>query len=221
MATRTVRRSTVIGVFHDRAHAVAAIKELYQAGFTENQIGIASRRDEGNTTVTEAYDVADHGSTAATGAVTGAVAGASLGGLVGLGVTAGIIPVLGPVIAGGTLAVILANAAGGAAIGAAIGVATGETYPQDQREYYEREFEAGRTIVTVKAGSRSDDAVTILHRNGGYDLATEASRPSTATATRETTVKSATAAGITPNPYPQTPGETPVYQRPNVSADRS
>ena len=221
MATRTVRRSTVIGVFHDRAHAVAAIRELYQAGFAENQIGIAGRHEKGNTTVTEAYDVADHGSTAATGAVTGAVAGASLGGLVGLGVMAGIIPALGPVIAGGTLAVILANAVGGAAIGAAIGVATGETYPQDQREYYEREFEAGRTIVTVKAGSRSDDAVTILHRNGGYDLATEASRPSTATATRETTVKSATAAGITPNPYPQTPGETPVYQRPNVSADRS
>ncbi len=219
MATRTERRSTIIGVFHDRAHAVAAIKELYQAGFAENQIGIAGRHEEGNTTVPEAYDVPDHGSTAATGAVTGAVAGASLGGLVGLGVMAGIIPALGPVIAGGTLAVFLANAAGGAAIGAAIGVATGETYPQDQREYYEREFEAGRTIVTVKAGSRSDDAVTILHRNGGYDLATEASRPSTATATRETTVKSATAAGITPNPYPQTPGETPVYQRPNVSAD--
>lgn len=116
-------------------------------------------------------------------------------------------------IAGGTLAVILANAAGGAAIGAAIGVATGETYPQDQREYYEREFEAGRTIVTVKAGSRSDDAVTILHRNGGYDLATEASRPSTATATRETTVKSATAAGITP-----TPTRRPRARRPCISA---
>jgi len=109
----------VIGVFDDRAHAVAAIKELYQAGFAENQIGIAGRHNEGNTTVTETPAVAGHGSGAATGAVTGAVAGASLGGLVGLGVTAGIIPVLGPVIAGGTLAVILANAAGGAAIGAA------------------------------------------------------------------------------------------------------
>jgi hypothetical protein len=221
VATRTERRSTVIGVFDDRAHAVAAIKELYQAGFAENQIGIAGRHNEGNTTVTETPAVAGHGSGAATGAVTGAVAGASLGGLVGLGVTAGIIPVLGPVIAGGTLAVILANAAGGAAIGAALGVATGETYPQDQSEYYEREFEAGRTIVTVNAGSRSDDAVTILHRNGGYDLDTEASRPSTTTATRETKVKSGTAAGITPNPYPQTPGETPVYQQPDVNADRS
>ena len=131
MATRTERRSTVIGVFEDRAHAVAAIKELYQAGFAEkNQIGIAGRHDECNTTVTEAYDVADHGSTAVTGAVTGAVAGASLGGLVGLGA----IPAIGPVIAGGTLAVILVNVAGGAAIGAALGVATGETYPQDQRE---------------------------------------------------------------------------------------
>ncbi len=218
MATRTERCSTVIGVFEDRAHAVAAIKELYQAGFAEkNQIGIAGRHDECNTTVTEAYDVADHGSTAVTGAVTGAVAGASLGGLVGLGA----IPAIGPVIAGGTLAVILVNVAGGAAIGAALGVATGETYPQDQREYYEREFETGRTIVTVKAGSRSDDAVTILYRNGGYDLDRDASRPSTTTATRETTVKSATAAGITPNPYLQTPGETPVYQRPTVSADRS
>ena len=213
MATRTERRSTVIGVFEDRAHAVAAIKELYQAGFAEkNQIGIAGRHDECNTTVTEAYDVADHGSTAATGAVTGAVAGASLGGLVGLGAIPAI-PVLGPVIAGGTLAVILVNAAGGAAIGAALGIATGETYPQDQREYYEREFEAGHTIVTVKAGSRSDDAVTILHRNGGYDLDRDASRPSTTTTTRETTVKSTRPPVSLP-----TPTRRPRARHPCISA---
>jgi hypothetical protein len=41
VATRTERRSIVIGVFEDRAHAVAVIKELYQAGFIGDQIGIA------------------------------------------------------------------------------------------------------------------------------------------------------------------------------------
>lgn len=181
MATRTEQRSKVIGVFDDRAHALAAVKELYQAGFTAKQIGIAGRHDEGNTTVTETYPVEDHGS-AATGALTGAVAGASLGGLVGIGLTTGIIPVLGPVIAGGTLAVILANTAGGAAIGAALGAATGEHSSHDQGNYYQREFEAGRTLVTVNAGSRVDDAATILHRNGGYDLDPEDSRLASTTA---------------------------------------
>ena len=170
MAVVAARRSTVIGVFEDRALAVAAIKELCQAGFAENQVGIAGRGEAGNLAVAEIHAGAEHGSMAASGAATGAVAGASLGGLVGLGLATSLIPVVGPVIAGGTLAVILANTAGAAAIGGVLGAATGETFLQHESDYYQREFEAGRTIVTVNAGSRSDDVLIILHRHGGYDL---------------------------------------------------
>ena len=38
----TSDRSTVVGVFEDRAFAERAINELRQAGFSEEQIGFAS-----------------------------------------------------------------------------------------------------------------------------------------------------------------------------------
>ncbi len=217
--TTTPRRSTVIGVFEDRAHAVAAIKNLYQAGFVDNQIGIAGRNEEDGTTVTGTKSDADQGSTAPSSAATGAVAGASLGGLIGLGITVGMIPVVGPVIAGGTLAIILANTAGGAAIGGVFGAVTGEGLRDIDTEYYEREFAAGRMIVTVNAGDRADEVLTIFHRNGGFDLDTEASRPKLTTATGATTVHAATATGVTSSPYPQTPAEVPAYNPHDVNID--
>jgi uncharacterized protein (TIGR02271 family) len=38
--------------------------------------------------------------------------------------------------------------------------------PEEEADHYNREFEAGRTIVTVKADGRSDEARTILQRYG-------------------------------------------------------
>jgi len=183
--TTTNRRTTVVGVFEDRAHAAAAVKDLYQAGYNEQQIGVARRRADDDLTETASAD--DGGSSAGTGAVAGVIAGAGVGGLVGLGVVSGVIPVLGPVIAGGTLAAILANAAGGAAIGGVLGALTGSDVPHEEANYYQGEFEAGRTIVTVKAGDRYDEAAAILHRHGGYDINQRDSRPTVTMATSETT----------------------------------
>ena len=45
MATMNDKRSTVIGVFEDRDHAVAAIRDLYNAGFPEDRIGIVTVPD--------------------------------------------------------------------------------------------------------------------------------------------------------------------------------
>src|SRR5512142_3295701 len=101
MAMTTEQRSTVVGVFEDRRQADAAINELRQASFREDQIGVATRQAEGETLRATA---GEEGSRAGAGAIAGALAGAGLGGLVGLGVIAGVIPVIGPVIAGGTLA---------------------------------------------------------------------------------------------------------------------
>ena len=106
---------------------------------------------------------------------------------------AGVIPVIGPVIAGGTLAVILANAAGGAAIGGLLGALTGAGIPEEEARYYQGEFEAGRTLVTVTADGRYDEAVVILRRHGAYDMQTAASRTSGTTATAATTARSTTA----------------------------
>ncbi len=207
MAAIAGQRATLIGVFEDRAHAESAIRELTDAGFGADQIGIAGR--DAGAGVAPVPDSGTEQSSPATasGAVTGAVAGASLGGLVALGLSSGVIPVIGPVIAGGTLALVLANTAGGAAIGGVLGAATGETLRTEESEYYEREFEAGRTIVTVKAGSRHDEALQILHRNGGYDLDRESTRPAVTTATAATIGRSTTAAGTSAEPFPGTSGE--------------
>ena len=44
--------------------------------------------------------------------------------------------------------------------------------PEEEARYYQGELELGRTIVTVEAGDRREDALEILHSNGGYDATT-------------------------------------------------
>ena len=165
MATGT-SLTTAVGVFENRTQAQKAIDELRRAGFREDQIGVVTR----NTEKTDADDTDDgDGNKAGTGALTGAAVGAGVGGLVGLGVIAGVIPVIGPAIAAGTLGVILANAAGGAAIASVVGALVGMDIPEEDASYYEGEFKSGRTLVTVHADGRYDEAHSILQRNGGYN----------------------------------------------------
>jgi uncharacterized protein (TIGR02271 family) len=112
------------------------------------------------------------GSEAGTGAITGALAGLGLGALAGLGVLAGVIPVIGPAIAAGTLGVVLSNAAAGAGIAGLVGALIGAGVPEHEAEYYHKEFEAGRAIVTVASDGRADEAMAILRRHGAYDMST-------------------------------------------------
>ncbi|MGH2548213.1 MAG: general stress protein, partial [Thermomicrobiales bacterium] len=159
--TATINRVTAIGVFNNHADAQAAVNELRRTGFTESEIGVASR----NGTVVEG--AGDKSTNVAAGAAGGAAAGAGVGALWGLGIAAGMLPAIGPVIAGGTLAAILASAAGGAAAAGLAGALVGLGIPDDEAKHYDTEFQAGRTIVTVKASaSRYAEAMDILGRNG-------------------------------------------------------
>jgi len=175
----TQQRSTVVGVFHDHVQADRAVNELRKAGYREDQIGVVSRH-EGAAVSSDASST-EEGTHAGTGAVTGALAGAGLGGLVGLGILAGMIPAIGPVIAGGTLAALLANAAGGAALGTLAGSLVGAGVPEEEANYYNQEFEQGRTIVTVKTEGRNDEASAILRNNGAYDMHSSGSRATSST----------------------------------------
>ncbi len=155
-----------MGVFEDRVHANKAITELHQAGFDQSRIGVAMRNAEGGGDV----GGTDHDSHATSGAVAGALTGLGLGALAGLGVLAGVIPVVGPAIAAGTLGVVLSNAAAGAGIAGLVGALVGAGLPEHEAKYYQGEFEAGRAIVTVAAGDRSDEASAILRSCGAYDM---------------------------------------------------
>jgi hypothetical protein len=167
------QQSTVVGVFDDRQQADRAVDELRRAGFRDDQIGVAMRYDAGDHTMGGAADAADAGdSEAGTGTITGVLTGLGLGALAGFGVLSGVIPIIGPAIAGGTLGVILSNAAAGAGVGGLVGALVGAGIPEDEANYYQGEFESGRTIVTVHSDGRADEAMAIFRRYGAYDMST-------------------------------------------------
>lgn len=158
--------STAVGVFNDPAQAQQATHALVKAGFRDDQIGVLSH-DKGAPGGVKAKGT--KGEHAAEGAALGAATGAGVGALWALGIAAGVLPVIGPVIAGGLLASVLASAAGGAAIAGLAGALVGLGIPEEEARYYDGEFKAGRTIVTVKAEGRYDEAWSILHQHGAYN----------------------------------------------------
>jgi hypothetical protein len=176
---KSQQRSTIVGVFEDRRQVNQAIEELCEAGFRKDQIGVALRQAEG------ALDAAMH---QAEGAIHAGTAHTEthpssrilaetldelgLGGLTGLRVLAGVIPAVGSAIAGGTLCVILSNETAGASIGGLAGALAGAGIPEEEARYYQGEFEAGRTMVTVHAEGYAERATAILRRHGAYDLST-------------------------------------------------
>jgi len=178
-----IQRTTVVGVFEDRQAADAAVNELRREGFREDQIGLVTQHPDAASYNATAKD--EDGSKWETGAVTGALAGLGLGGLIGLGVLSGVIPVVGPAIMAGTLGTIFSKAVGGAALVGITGALVGAGIPEEEAHYYEGELKSGRTLVTVKAETRFDEATKILRRHGAYDMQT---RGTTTAATTERTV---------------------------------
>ena len=190
-------RTTAIAIFNDRAEAQRAIGQLKDAGFTEKEIGMTTRETEGAQTKSRGAD--GHKETHATeGAVTGLAAGAGVGALWGLGILAGVVPAIGPAIAGGTLAAILSSAAAGAAAAGLAGTLIGYGIPEKEAKYYEKEFQSGRTVVTVHAKERAAEAQSIMQRCGGYDMQSATSRDaSSTTGARQATGSQRTATTVT------------------------
>jgi len=192
MMTAAATRSTVVGVFEDRRDADRAVAELKRAGFRDDQIGVAMRHSEDLGMGEATADTGD--SHAGSGAMAGALTGLGLGALAGMGVLAGVIPVIGPAIAAGTLGVILTNAAVGAGVVGLAGALIGAGIPEEEAEYYHGEFQAGRTIVTVQAGNRYDEAQAILRRANAYDMSSRGTAVGTAqTSAAVTSTPTATA----------------------------
>jgi hypothetical protein len=152
----------VVGSFASNQLATDAVAALRQAGFSNADIGLLSR-DQG---WTEQMKNDLTGTKLEQGAGLGAAGGAVAGAGLGLAVAAGLLPPLGPTIAGGVLVALLASAGGGAATGAIVGGLVGLGIPDDDAAHYEQEFRAGRTLVTVNAGSRAAEAEKILRDRG-------------------------------------------------------
>jgi hypothetical protein len=153
--------STAIGVFTDRKEAESAVADLQRAGFRDEQIGVAVRGPE----AVLLDEPAGYETKAPEGGVTGAVAGGALGGIAGA-VAAGLIPGVGPILGLGLLAAIGGGAAAGAVTGGLVGTLIGLGIPEHEAHSYQAELEGGRTLVTVKADGRYNEAVQILRAHG-------------------------------------------------------
>lgn len=170
--------AAVIGVFETRQEAERAVDALETAGFTNREIGFLSRdeaaggvdRGDRPRTMTDpdADGVDEH-----VGPGKGAAMGIGLGAVLGaLGVL--VIPGAGPVVAGGILAAALTGAVAGGVTGGVAGGITGALLTlrvtEDEARYYDSEFQAGRTLVTVDAPSRTAEAQQILRQHGASDI---------------------------------------------------
>lgn len=166
MATRT--RTVLVAVFDDRMEAERAVDELEQVGFSHHDIGFALRGSDvvRGGMVTDAVGTKDD-----RGALKGVVTGGVVGGLIGAA-AALIIPGVGPVLAAGVLATSLGYAGAGMAIGGILGAMTGAGLSEDEARYYEKQFHAGKAIVTVDPRGREPEVTEILRKHGGYDMQT-------------------------------------------------
>jgi hypothetical protein len=84
-------------------------------------------------------------------------------------------PAVGPVVAGGLLGSLLASAAAGAAAGGVGGAMLGLGLSEEEATRYHDEFVAGSTVVTVRAGGRYQEAVSILLDHGADVSSSETS----------------------------------------------
>lgn len=157
------QRETVVGLFFNGPDAERAIYALRNAGFKDEQIGVAVRdRSQRDDLAGETGTKAVQGGAA--GAVSGGVLGGVIGLLAGLGVAA--VPGIGPVIAGGVLGSMLAGAGIGAAAGGLAGVLIGMGIPEAEARHFERGFSKGGILITVYAGGRAREAREIMAHEG-------------------------------------------------------
>jgi len=150
---------TVVGLFGNRARAEAAIRDLQAAGFPQDRIGVAVQERVEQGDLLEGV-----GGEAAEGAAKGAVSGGLLGGLLGL-LGSLLIPGLGPVVVGGELASTLTGAGIGAATGGLLGALVALGVPEEDARHFDAGLRSGGTLVTVDAGARTPEALTILQRH--------------------------------------------------------
>jgi hypothetical protein len=185
----------VVALFEERSEAEDAIRDLKNAGFTNEQIGIATqdrvgagearsakeaRSEETPVTDESARIVEDTATGLAEGAAVGALTGGVIGGLMGL-VSSLLIPGIGPLVVGGVLASTLMGMGVGAATGGLIGALIGMGVPEEDARYFDAGLREGRTLVTVSDTGGGSEALSILERHGA-DLGPSKARGSTRSA---------------------------------------
>jgi hypothetical protein len=158
-----IARTTIVGAFANRRDAERAVDELEGLGFRDDQIGFLTR--DGDRGDDHSSDDAGAGERAAKGAALGIGVGGILAAVMAMA-----IPGIGPAVAGGILATALTGAAVGGVAGGITGALTSLGVSEEDARYYDTEFQAGRTLVTVRAEARNGEAQEVLRRHRATDI---------------------------------------------------
>jgi hypothetical protein len=156
----------VIGLFPDPDVAAEAIRQLKDAGFTSEEIGVIMPKLGPDGKPLPELVVGEDLEVEAEGVKTGAATGGIIGGLVGL-VGSLLIPGLGAVTLGGVLASTLLGAGVGVVTGGIVGLLIGMGASRAEAEYFDRGVRAAGTLVTVQPKpARVAEARSILQSTG-------------------------------------------------------
>ncbi len=152
----------VIGSFHERATAEAAVDRLAALGYARDAVSVVMNeetrtRDFGHDGAVTHEGATDRGASMAKGAAGGGMIGGTLGALVAavvgtgaVGLTVATGGVAAPFIAG-PLAAALAAGGAGAAAGSVIGGLIGAGMPEADAKRVDQDVAAGHIVVSVHA----------------------------------------------------------------------
>jgi len=152
---------TIIGVFTSRSNAENAVNSLRQQGFTNEEINIISKKQEGDDESGNAFEEDD--------ILDGTLTGSTLGGIGGLLLGAGalVIPGIGPIIAAGPIAGAISGAIAGGITGGLIDWGI----PAEESHHYEQEVVQGSVLAIVRTDSGKVNSVAqILRQNGAKEV---------------------------------------------------
>jgi len=146
--------SKIVGVFESRERAREAIEALEAEGFSEDDLSIVARQQEGQEG--GGQDSGDLTADITQGAAWGGGLGALGGLLAGAGALA--IPGIGPILAAGPLAAGLSGAVAGGVAGGLIEMGI----PEEAGQQFEEDVKQGRLLAIVE--TEEDDQVGRVER---------------------------------------------------------
>jgi hypothetical protein len=135
-----MQRDCVVGVFDSTANAQSVVEQFHQAGWGR-QVSLITRGKESELDATTPLDQGDRMEKSA---AIGAATGSALGVLAGSALL--IVPGIGPVVFAGAMA----SGITGGLVGGIVGAMSGWGVKEDQAPQYERDLQAGKTIVIVE-----------------------------------------------------------------------
>lgn len=174
---------TIYGILENAPQANSAINDLFQAGFTRDDLSVISKDNISIDNRVEERTTADNvGASAATGAVAGGALGAIAGLLVGVGAVTlppiGGIVIAGPVAAALGISTTAASTVAGGGIGALsgglVGGLVGLGIPKEAAVVYEERLTNDGVLLAVvcETEEEGEKATELLNNNGAENIVT-------------------------------------------------